>query len=65
LFFYSFERMLNIDWDCIEIEKIWKEEGPQHVVCEKGVYEKIGFKQEDEKERKAKEEVVDTGARAS
>jgi hypothetical protein len=57
--------MLNIDWDCIEIEKIWEEEGPQHVVCEKGVYEKIGFKQEDEKERKAKEEVVDTGARAS
>jgi hypothetical protein len=29
------------------------------------VYEKTGFKQEDEKERNAKEEVVDTGARAS
>jgi hypothetical protein len=44
--------MQNIDWDCIEIEKRWVEEGPQHVVCEIGVYEKMGFKQED-KERKA------------
>jgi hypothetical protein len=55
--------MQNIDWDCIEIEKRWIEEGPRHVY-EKGVYEKMRFKHEDE-ERKAKEEVVDTGAQAS
>jgi hypothetical protein len=49
----------------LEIEKRWEEEGLQHIVSENGVYEKLGFKQDDEKERKATKEGVDTSGQAS
>jgi hypothetical protein len=42
-----------------------EEEGPQHIVFENGVYEKFGFKQDDEKERKATQEGVDRSGQAS
>jgi hypothetical protein len=43
----------DIDWDAIQIEKRWKEEGPQQICCEDGMYEKLGLKEDDEKEKKA------------
>jgi hypothetical protein len=44
---------------------MWEEEGPQHIVSENVVYEKMGLKQDDEKERKATKECVETSGQAS
>jgi hypothetical protein len=45
-----------LDWDSIQIEKRWKEEGPQYIFAEDGLYAKLGLQKEDEKESKAREE---------
>jgi hypothetical protein len=44
------------DIDVIQIEKRWEDEGPQQVYCEDEVYEKLGLKEDDEKEKKATDE---------
>jgi hypothetical protein len=46
----------DIDWDAIQIEKRWEEEGPQQICCEDGMYEKLGLKEDDKKEKKARDE---------
>jgi hypothetical protein len=45
-----------IDWDSIEIEKRCDEEGLQQTICEKVLYDKLGLKQEDENQNKARED---------
>jgi hypothetical protein len=37
-----------MDYDSIQIEKRWDEEGPQQISAEAGMYEKLGLKKEDE-----------------
>jgi hypothetical protein len=54
----------GIDWDAIQIERQWEEEGPQETICEDGVYDKLGLKQEDKKEKKATEEASGRRARS-
>jgi hypothetical protein len=39
--------------------------GLQHIISEKRVYEKLGFQQNDENERKTTQENVDTSGQAS
>jgi hypothetical protein len=46
----------------IQIESRWKEEGPQEVHAEDGMYEKLRLLKEDERVAKATEEACDTGA---
>jgi hypothetical protein len=40
----------------IQIESRWEEEGPQEVCSEQALYDKLGLKNEDEKEKRAREE---------
>jgi hypothetical protein len=46
----------GIDWDSIQIEQRWDEEGTQQISVEDGVYEKLGLKKEDERAEKARGE---------
>lgn len=45
----------RIDWDAIEIEPRWDEEGTEGVASEHGLYVKLGLQKEDEKGKKVRE----------
>jgi hypothetical protein len=49
----------GIDWDSIQVEQKWEEEGLQRV------YEKFGLRQDDEKEDEAREEGCDMSGERS
>jgi hypothetical protein len=46
----------DIDWDSIQIDNIWEEEGQHQIFSEVVVYDKLDLKQEDENEAKLREE---------
>jgi hypothetical protein len=46
----------EIDRDSLQIERRWEEEGTQQIHSKEALYEKLGLKNEDEKDRKAREE---------
>jgi hypothetical protein len=48
--------MRSIDWDAIEIESRWEEEGTQEIFAEKDLYGLLGLSREDEEERNRREE---------
>jgi hypothetical protein len=48
----TFYKVQGIDWDAIQIESRWEEEGPQETICEDVVYNNLGLKHEDEKGNK-------------
>jgi hypothetical protein len=54
----------GIDSDSIQIEMWWEEEGHEQTISEDGVYEKLGLKHEDEKEKKATKEACGTRAQS-
>jgi hypothetical protein len=47
----------QIDWDALEIEPRWDEEGTRGVFSEKSMYAKLGLQKEDEIEKKARARV--------
>jgi hypothetical protein len=51
----AFHCVQDIDWDSLQIEARWQEEGQQVIYCEERLYEKLRLKDEDEKTTKERE----------
>ena len=56
------EPSAEIDWDSIEIENRWEEEGRQEIASEHAIYVQLGLEKEDESEKKRRERACNTNA---
>lgn len=52
----NFHPRHRIDWDSIEVEERWNEEGRQDVTSERGLYIQLGLHNEDERVFKQRED---------
>jgi hypothetical protein len=50
-----------INWDGLQIENMWEEEGRQDVPHERAIYRTLGLQQEDEMEERSRREAEEGG----